>query len=90
MRKLIGTIIILLAALIAYMYFFGHGENKEKAHSIVNETITSQRRAHASADPDVEAGASRRHEGRLRGAASRARRVPSRAGSTAAALVRQP
>ncbi len=38
MRRLLGTIVILLAGLIAYMYFFGHGENKEKAHSIVNET----------------------------------------------------
>jgi len=38
MSKLIGTIIIILAAIVAYMYFFGQGEDKEKAHSIVNET----------------------------------------------------
>ena len=38
MRRLLGTIIILIAAVVAYMYFFGKESDKEKAHTIVNET----------------------------------------------------
>ena len=38
MRKILGTLILLLAGVIAYMYFFGKGADKENAHHIVNET----------------------------------------------------
>jgi len=38
MRKLIFTILLILAAYVAYMYFFGKGEDKADAHTIVNET----------------------------------------------------
>jgi hypothetical protein len=38
MRKLIFTLILLLAGYVGYMYFFGKGEDKENAHLIVNET----------------------------------------------------
>ena len=37
MRKLIFTILLILAAYVAYMYFFGKGEDKADAHTIVNE-----------------------------------------------------
>ena len=38
MSRIIGTLILLLACVIGYMYFFGKGADKEKAHHIVNET----------------------------------------------------
>ena len=38
MRKLIFTLILLLAAYVGYMYFFGKGEDKEAARVIVHET----------------------------------------------------
>ena len=38
MRKLIFTIILILAAYVGYMYFFGKGEDKADAQAIVNET----------------------------------------------------
>lgn len=38
MRRLIFTIILILAAYVGYMYFFGKGEDKADAHVIVNET----------------------------------------------------
>ncbi|SRR5258706_9975726 len=38
MTRLLGTILIILAGFVAYMYFFGKGEDKEKAHTIVSET----------------------------------------------------
>ena len=38
MRKLIFTLILLLAAYIGYMYYFGKGEDKSNAQTIVHET----------------------------------------------------
>lgn len=38
MRKLIFTLILLLAGYVGYMYFFGKGDDKAKAQIIVNET----------------------------------------------------
>ena len=38
MRKLIFTLILLLAAYVGYMYFFGKGEDKTAAKTIVHET----------------------------------------------------
>jgi hypothetical protein len=38
MRKILGTLILLLAGIIAYMYFFGKDTDKETAHHIVSET----------------------------------------------------
>ena len=38
MRKLIFTLILLLAGYVGYMYFFGKGEDKAKAETIVRET----------------------------------------------------
>jgi flagellar basal body-associated protein FliL len=38
MRKLIFTLMLILAGYVGYMYFFGKGEDKEKAQLIVNET----------------------------------------------------
>lgn len=38
MRKLIFTVILLLAAYVGYLYFFGKGEDKAAAESIVKET----------------------------------------------------
>lgn len=38
MRKLIFTLILILAGYVGYMYFFGNGEDKEKAKMIVKET----------------------------------------------------
>ncbi len=38
MRKLIFTILILLAGYVGYMYFFGKGDDKAKAEIIVHET----------------------------------------------------
>ena len=38
MRKLIFTLIILLAGYVGYMYFFGKGDDKAKAEIIVQET----------------------------------------------------
>ncbi len=38
MRKLIFSLILILAGVIAYMYFFGKGEDKQKADEIVAET----------------------------------------------------
>jgi len=38
MRKLIFTIILILAAYVGYMYFFGKGEDKADAQAIVRET----------------------------------------------------
>lgn len=38
MRKFIFTVILLLAAYVGYMYFFGKGEDKAKAELIVEET----------------------------------------------------
>lgn len=38
MRKLLFTLILILAAYVGYQYFFGQGEDKENAHLIVNET----------------------------------------------------
>lgn len=38
MRKFIFTVILLLAAYVGYMYFFGKGEDKAKAELIVDET----------------------------------------------------
>jgi len=38
MRKLIFTIILILAAYVGYMYFFGKGEDKADAKTIINET----------------------------------------------------
>jgi len=38
MRKLIFTLILLLAGYVGYMYFFGKGEDKAKAEIIVRET----------------------------------------------------
>lgn len=38
MRKLIFTLIILLAGYVGYMYFFGKGDDKAKAELIVQET----------------------------------------------------
>lgn len=38
MRKLIFTLILLLAGYVGYMYFFGKGDDKAKAEIIVNET----------------------------------------------------
>jgi len=38
MRRLIFTLILLLAGYVGYMYFFGKGEDKTDAHTIVNET----------------------------------------------------
>jgi flagellar basal body-associated protein FliL len=38
MRRLIFTLILLLAGYVGYMYFFGKGEDKAKAEVIVSET----------------------------------------------------
>lgn len=38
MRKLIFTLILLLAGYVGYMYFFGQGDDKAKARIIVTET----------------------------------------------------
>ena len=38
MRKLIFTLILILAGYVGYMYFFGKGDDKAKAQIIVNET----------------------------------------------------
>jgi hypothetical protein len=38
MRKLLFTLILLLAGYVGYMYYFGKGEDKSKAVTIVNET----------------------------------------------------
>ena len=38
MSRIIGIVIILIAAIVGYMYFFGKEEDKVKAHTIVNET----------------------------------------------------
>ena len=38
MRKLIFTLLLLLAGYIGYMYYFGKGEDKSNAHTIVQET----------------------------------------------------
>ena len=38
MWKLICTLLLLLAGYVAYMYFFGKGEDKSSAHAIVQET----------------------------------------------------
>ena len=38
MRKFIFTLVLLLAGYIAYMYFFGKGEDKSNAKAIVVET----------------------------------------------------
>jgi translation initiation factor 2B subunit (eIF-2B alpha/beta/delta family) len=38
MRKFLFTLILLLAGYIGYMYYFGKGEDKSKAVTIVNET----------------------------------------------------
>ncbi len=38
MRKLIFTLILILAGYVGYMYFFGKGDDKAKAEIIVNET----------------------------------------------------
>ncbi len=38
MRKLIFTLILLLAGYVGYMYFFGKGDDKTNAETIVNET----------------------------------------------------
>jgi flagellar basal body-associated protein FliL len=38
MWKLIFTLLLLLAGYVAYMYFFGKGEDKSSAESIVRET----------------------------------------------------
>lgn len=38
MRKLLFTLILLLAGYIGFMYFFGKGEDKSNAQAIVNET----------------------------------------------------
>ena len=38
MRKLIFTLILLLAGYVGYMYFFGKGDDKAKAQTIVHET----------------------------------------------------
>jgi hypothetical protein len=38
MRKLIFTLILILAGYVGFMYFFGQGEDKANAETIVNET----------------------------------------------------
>ncbi|MGB3080585.1 MAG: hypothetical protein WBB31_16005 [Saprospiraceae bacterium] len=38
MSRLIGIIVIIIAAIVGYMYFFGKEDDKVKAHTIVNET----------------------------------------------------
>lgn len=38
MRKLIFTLILILAGYVGYMYFFGQGDDKAKAQIIVHET----------------------------------------------------
>ena len=38
MWKLICTLLLLLAGYVAYMYFFGKGEDKSSAHTIVQES----------------------------------------------------
>ena len=38
MTRLIGIIVLLLAIIVGYMYFFGKEDDKVKAHTIVNET----------------------------------------------------
>ncbi|HJW30217.1 MAG TPA: hypothetical protein VJ508_13335 [Saprospiraceae bacterium] len=38
MRKFLFTVLLLLAVYVAYMYFFGRGEDKSDATTIVNET----------------------------------------------------
>ncbi len=38
MKNLIFLIILILAGVVGYMYFFGKGEDRERAASVVNET----------------------------------------------------
>lgn len=38
MRKFLFTLLLLLAGYVAYMYFFGKGEDKANAETIVRET----------------------------------------------------
>jgi len=38
MTRLIGIIVLLLAVIVGYMYFFGKEDDKVTAHTIVNET----------------------------------------------------
>ncbi len=38
MKNLIFLIILILAAVVGYMYFFGKGEDRERAANVVNET----------------------------------------------------
>ncbi len=38
MRKILFTVILLLAGYVGFMYFFGKGEDKTNAETIVNET----------------------------------------------------
>ena len=37
-KNLLFLIIIILAVVVGYMYFFGKGEDRERAESVVNET----------------------------------------------------
>lgn len=37
-KNLVFFAIIILSVIVGYMYFFGEGEDKEKAHNVVNET----------------------------------------------------
>lgn len=38
MRKLIFTILLILAAYVGYQYYFGKEENKTQAHTVVEDT----------------------------------------------------
>lgn len=38
MKNLLFLFIIVLAGIVGYMYFFGKGEDREQARSVVNET----------------------------------------------------
>lgn len=38
MKNLIFLIILILAGVVGYMYFFGKGEDRERAANVVNET----------------------------------------------------
>ena len=38
MARLIGFIVIILAIIVAFMYFFGKGEDQAKAEAVVGET----------------------------------------------------